>query len=167
MTLQNKNRREFLKASSAAVAATAVSWSASSYAAIVGANDRVRVGVVGCGDRMKQALIPAFSQHAKEMNFQFVAVSDIWNRRREEGAAYIQKVSGDTVTPVRNNDELYARKDVDAVLIATREFVLAGVSFGIAFIVSLVLMATPSRPPHKKCRSPVLALRSARMTSGP
>jgi len=122
MTLQTKNRREFLKTSSAAVAATAVSWSASSYAAIVGANDRVRVGVVGCGDRMKQALIPAFSQHAKEMNFQFVAVSDIWNRRREEGAAYIQKVSGDTVTPVRNNDELYARKDVDAVLIATADF---------------------------------------------
>ncbi len=122
MTLQNKNRREFLKASGAAAAATALSWSASSYAAIVGANDRVRVGVVGCGDRMKQALIPAFSQHAKEMNFQFVAVSDIWSMRREEGAAYIQKVSGDTVTPVRNNDELYARKDVDAVLIATADF---------------------------------------------
>ncbi|HZL27248.1 MAG TPA: Gfo/Idh/MocA family oxidoreductase [Acidobacteriaceae bacterium] len=122
MTLPNHNRREFLKASSAAAAATAVSWSASSYAAIVGANDRVKVGVVGCGDRMKQALIPAFSQHAKDMNFQFVAVSDIWNRRREEGAAYIQKVSGDTVTPVRNNDELYARKDVDAVLIATADF---------------------------------------------
>jgi predicted dehydrogenase len=122
MMLQNNNRREFLKASTAAVAATAVSWSASSYAAIVGANDRVRVGVVGCGDRMKQALIPAFSQHAKEMNFQFVAVSDIWSLRREEGAAYIQKVSGDTATPVRNNDELYARKDVDAVLIATADF---------------------------------------------
>jgi predicted dehydrogenase len=122
MTLHNNNRREFLKASTAAVAATAVSWSASSYAAIVGANDRVRVGVVGCGDRMKQALIPAFSQHAKELNFQFVAVSDIWSLRREEGAAYIQKVSGDTVTPVRNNDELYARKDVDAVLIATADF---------------------------------------------
>jgi predicted dehydrogenase len=122
MTLRNNNRREFLKASSAAAAATAISWSASSYAAIVGANDRVRVGVVGCGDRMKQALIPAFSQHAKEMNFQFVAVSDIWSMRREEGAAYIQKVSGDTVTPVRNNDELYARKDVDAVLIATADF---------------------------------------------
>ena len=122
MTLHINNRREFLKASSATVAATAVSWSASSYAAIVGANDRVNVGVLGCGDRMKQALIPAFSQHAKDMNFQFVAVSDIWNRRREEGAAYIQKVSGDTVTPVRNNDELYARKDVDAVLIATADF---------------------------------------------
>src|SRR6202453_4602274 len=122
MTTQGNDRREFLKIGSAALAATAVSWNATSYASIVGANDRVKVGVIGCGDRMKGALIPAFSQHAKEMNFEFVAVSDIWNRRREEGAAYVQKVSGNTVDPVRNNDELYARRDVDAVLIATADF---------------------------------------------
>ncbi|WP_260736101.1 Gfo/Idh/MocA family oxidoreductase [Tunturiibacter lichenicola] len=122
MAGQDNNRRDFLKMSGAALATTAVSWTATSYASIIGANDRVKVGVIGCGDRMKGALIPAFAQNAKDMNFQFVAVSDIWNRRREEGAAYIQKVSGDTVTPVRNNDELYARKDVDAVLIATADF---------------------------------------------
>ena len=122
MATQNNDRREFLKMGGAALAATAVSWNATSYASIVGANDRVRVGVIGCGDRMKGALIPAFTQNKKDMNFEFVAVSDIWNRRREEGAAYIEKVSGDKVTPVRNNDELYARKDVDAVLIATADF---------------------------------------------
>jgi predicted dehydrogenase len=122
MAFQDNNRREFLKLGGSVLAATAVSWSAKSYAAIPGANDRVKVGVVGCGDRMKGALIPAFSQHAKEMNFEFVAVSDIWSRRREEGAAYIQKISGDTVTPVRNNEELYGRTDVDAVLIATADF---------------------------------------------
>ena len=116
------SRRDFVKMGGAALAATTVSWNASSYAAIVGANDRVRVGVVGCGDRMKGALIPAFLQHSKEMNFEFVAVSDIWNRRREEGAAYIQKLSGNPVAPVRNNDELYARKDIDAVLVATADF---------------------------------------------
>jgi predicted dehydrogenase len=122
MALQDNNRREFLKISGAALATTAVSWNATSYASIVGANDRVKVGVIGCGDRMKGALIPAFQQHAKEMNFEFVAVSDIWNRRREEGAAYIQEVSGNTIAAVRNNDELYARKDIDAVLIATADF---------------------------------------------
>src|ERR1700731_391227 len=122
MSSQGNDRREFLKLGSAALATTAVSWSAKSYAAVVGANDRVKVGVIGCGDRMKQALIPAFGQNAKGTNFEFVAVSDIWNRRREEGAAYIQKVTGSQVTPVRNNDELYARKDVDAVLIATADF---------------------------------------------
>jgi predicted dehydrogenase len=122
MTVQNSNRRDFLKVGSAAVAATAVSWNASSYAAILGSNDRVKVGVVGCGDRMKGALIPAFQQHAKELNFEIVAVSDIWNRRRDEGSAYIQKLSGNPIAAVRNNEELYARKDVDAVLIATADF---------------------------------------------
>ena len=122
METKDQNRRDFLKIGSAAVAATAVSWNARSYAAIVGANDRVKVGVVGCGDRMKGALIPAFLRHANEMNFEFVAVSDIWNRRREEGAARIQKLTGNPIAAVRNNDELYARKDVDAVLIATADF---------------------------------------------
>jgi len=51
MVLRDNNRRDFLKVSSAAVAATAVSWNAASYAAILAANDRVKVGVVGCGDR--------------------------------------------------------------------------------------------------------------------
>jgi predicted dehydrogenase len=120
--LKVTNRREFVKTGGAAFAATAVAWNASSYAAIVGSNDRVRVGVVGCGDRMKQALIPAFLQHNQETNFQFVAVSDIWNRRREEGTAYLEKLGGGKVDPVRNNDELYARKDVDAVLVATADF---------------------------------------------
>src|ERR1035441_9709518 len=122
MAVKETNRRDFVKGSSALLAATAVSWNASSYAAIVGANDRVKVGVIGCGDRMKSALIPAFLQHSKDMNFELVAVSDIWSRRREEGAAYIQKLSGGPVDAVRNNEELYARNDVDAVLVATADF---------------------------------------------
>src|SRR5580698_4292759 len=122
MTMHSNDRREFLKIGGAALATTAVSWNARSYASVVGANDRVRVGIVGYGDRMRQGDIPAFQAHAKEMNFEIVAVSDIWNRRREEGAAYLQKLNGGTVVPVRNNDELYARKDVDAVIIATADF---------------------------------------------
>ena len=120
MAFNENNRREFIKKGCAAVAA--VSWPAASYARVVGANDRVRVGVVGCGDRMKSSLIPAFLEHAQELNFEFAAVSDIWNRRRAEGADYIEKLSGKRPDPVRNNDELYARKDVDAVLIATADF---------------------------------------------
>ena len=122
MESKENSRREFLKAGSAVIAATAFSSSARSYAAIPGANDRVRVGIVGCGDRMKGGDLPAFQANAKDMNFQIVAVSDIWNRRREEGAAFIEKLCGNRPDPVRNNDELYARKDVDAVLIATADF---------------------------------------------
>jgi predicted dehydrogenase len=124
MATEDTNRRDFMKIGGAALAGAAVSWNAKSYARVAGANDRVGVGVVGCGDRMKGALIPAFHQNAKDMNFEFVAVSDIWSRRREEGAAYMQKVcgGGNSIAQVRNNDELYARKDIDAVLVATADF---------------------------------------------
>jgi predicted dehydrogenase len=126
MALNENNRRDFLKSGSAALAATTVagmtSWSAKSYAAIVGANDRVRVGIIGCGDRMKQGDLPAFQANAKDLNFQIVAVSDIWSRRREEGSAFVEKLCGNPVDQVRNNDELYSRKDIDAVIIATADF---------------------------------------------
>jgi predicted dehydrogenase len=123
VTLEGSNRRDFLKISGTAMAGNAIAWTAKSYARVIGANDRVGVGVVGCGDRMKQALIPAFHQNAKAMNFELVAVSDIWNRQREEGVTYIQKTCGcRSIAAVRNNDELYARRDIDAVLIATADF---------------------------------------------
>src|SRR6202453_3324842 len=123
MIIEDKNRRDFLKIGRAALAATVVPWSAASFAAIAGANDRVRVALIGAGDRAKGALVPAFLEHTKELNFEFVAVSDIWNRRRDEGAAFIHKqCGGGPIASVRNNDELYASKDIDAVIIATADF---------------------------------------------
>jgi predicted dehydrogenase len=118
---QETTRRDFVKIGGAALA-VAATQTARSYAKIVGANDRVRVGVVGCGDRMRGGDIPAFLTSAKEMNFQLVAVSDIWKMRREDGAAYIGKLTGDKIDPVVNNEALYARNDIDAVLIATADF---------------------------------------------
>ncbi|MGI4755532.1 MAG: Gfo/Idh/MocA family oxidoreductase [Janthinobacterium lividum] len=123
MTETKRNRRDFLKAAGLVTGAAAVvPWSAKSYAQIAGSNDRVRTAIVGCGDRMKQALVPAFLANCHETNFQFVAVSDIWNMRRDQGADMLTKKTGNRVDAVRNNDELYARKDVDAVLIATADF---------------------------------------------
>jgi predicted dehydrogenase len=121
MPIRDTSRREFVKFSSAALA-FAATQSARSYAKIVGANDRVRVGVVGCGDRMRGSLIPSFLVSASELNFELVAVSDIWNKRREDGAAYVQKLTGNPIAAVPNNEALYARNDVDAVLVATADF---------------------------------------------
>jgi predicted dehydrogenase len=119
----SNTRRDFIKKVSLSTAGLAVGFSASSYGKILGANDRVRVGIVGFSDRAKGALIPAFQGLAKEYNFEFVAVSDIWNRRREEGAAFLKEKSGNKkIVQCRNNDELYARKDVDAVIISTADF---------------------------------------------
>ena len=120
--MSHVSRRAFLKATGAGVAGSAVVSSASSYASILGANDRVRVGLVGFSDRTRDALIPAFLKDASALNFEIVAVSDIWSLRREEGAAYVEKRSGKRPVTTRNNEELYDRKDVDAVIVATADF---------------------------------------------
>jgi predicted dehydrogenase len=126
MSSSDTNRRDFVKLGGAALAVAATqttrSASAASYAKIPGANDRVRTGIIGCGDRMLSGDLPAFVANQKEMNFELVAVSDIWKLAREKGAATVEKVAGCKVDMVRNNDELYGRKDVDAVLIATADF---------------------------------------------
>ena len=97
-------------------------FTAKSYGRIIGANDRVRVGVVGFSDRFRQSLFPSFMDHARKMNFEMVSLSDLWNRRREEGVAYIREKAGWEVAPCRNNEELYARGDIDAVIISTADF---------------------------------------------
>ena len=60
--------------------------------------------------------------HAKELNFEFTAVSDIWNKRRDEGVAYLKEKTGIQIRSARNNDEIYERNDVDAVIISTADF---------------------------------------------
>ncbi|HXN22897.1 MAG TPA: Gfo/Idh/MocA family oxidoreductase [Candidatus Dormibacteraeota bacterium] len=122
MSTNETSRRTFLKVAGATVASTALRSTAASYSRIMAANDRVRVGIVGFSDRLRSALVPAFLKHSNDLNFEFVAVSDIWNRRRDEAVAYVQKLTGKAIATARNNEELYARKDVDAVLVATADF---------------------------------------------
>ena len=119
------DRRTFIQQGSLAVAGVAlgrVSLSAQSAGRVRGANDRIRVGVVGFSDRFRQSLLPAFKQHMKELNFEIVAVSDLWNRRRDEATALFKQELGVDVTPYRNNEELYEKSDVDAVFISTADF---------------------------------------------
>ncbi len=113
-------RREFVKQS--IMAGVATGFSAKSYAKIIGANDKVRVGCVGFSDRFRSSHIDPFKQFQKEMNFEMTALSDIWNRRRDEGKAQIDKALGSDVKVFRNNEELYDSKSVDAVYISTADF---------------------------------------------
>jgi predicted dehydrogenase len=122
MSSQGSSRRDFLKLSSAGVAGAALSVSASSYARILGANDRVGVAIVGFSDRTRSSLIPSFVKVAGDLNFELIALSDIWNRRREEGAAYIAKLTNKQVALARNNEELYENKEVQAVIVGTADF---------------------------------------------
>lgn len=113
-------RRDFIIKSVLATAATG--FSAKSYGKIIGANDRVRVGCVGFSDRHRSSHVGPFKAMQKEKNFEMVALSDLWNRRRDEGKAFLDKQLGSNVKVFRNNDELYDSKMVDAVFISTADF---------------------------------------------
>ncbi len=115
------SRRNFIK-KTALVSAGAAAFSAQSYARILGANDRVRVGVAGFSDRFRTSLLPAFGYHFKELNFDIVAVSDLWSIRRDQGTSQLQEKMGHAVQGLRNNDELFSAKNVDAVMISTPDF---------------------------------------------
>lgn len=119
-----QTRRTFIKTVAAGTAGAGLTMgtTAASYARILGANDRVRVGIVGYSDRARGSLIPAFMEHSKELNFDFVAVSDIWNKRREEGSAKLGELVGHPVKAMRNNEELYDSGETDAVIISTADF---------------------------------------------
>lgn len=114
------SRRKFVKSSIAALGA--IGFSVESYGRILGANDRVRVGVAGFSDRFRYSLFPAFSNHYKELNFDLVAVSDIWKKRREDGAAFLKDKLGHNIVAYLNNDEMFGSRTIDAVFISTPDF---------------------------------------------
>lgn len=119
------SRRDFLKQSAFGAAGLTIGglgMSTSSYANIMGANEKIRVGIVGFSDRAKYSLIPSFQAYAKNLGFEIVAVSDLWSRRREDAGKFFQDKYGQSVRLFRNNDELYDSKMCDAVIVATSDF---------------------------------------------
>ena len=67
-------RRDFAKiAGAAALAGPSLN--------VLGANDRVRVACVGYSDRFRGSLLPTFMAAQKELNFDLVAVADLWKKR--------------------------------------------------------------------------------------
>ena len=112
-------RRDFIRTS--ALGAAGLTFSAKSYSRILGANDRIRVGIVGYSDRFRSSLSPAFMALSKELNFEFTALSDLWSMRRDAAADFYRS-RGVSLRLARNNEELYSGNDTDAVIISTADF---------------------------------------------
>ena len=70
----SRSRREFIQVAGAGAVGLAMSTPAYSQSRVRGANDRVRVGIIGFSDRSRVDLIPSFMKHAAELNFEIVAV---------------------------------------------------------------------------------------------
>ena len=103
------DRRNFL----ANTAKGAIAIAAMPSMRALGANDRIRIGLIGAGDRGQQDLEDALRQP----NIELVAVADTYSRRRDQVKAKVPGI--DTYDdPMR----LLERKDIDAVINATPLF---------------------------------------------
>src|SRR5260370_34858384 len=123
------SRRVFLNRASAAAAvlgsATAIAAkgqktirpgvSARSASRVVGANDRVHLGMIGLGGMGTVHLQALMKANDEEEDIQVVAVSDIYTRRKQRARDIAKLTDKDVHHDYR---ELLARNDVDAVLIA-------------------------------------------------
>jgi predicted dehydrogenase len=103
------NRREFLGGLLGSAAATAVSGLATPRR-ILGANDRIRFGLIGGGDRGQEI----FRAAIKCPNVEAVGVADVYTRRLDEVKAIVPQIK-----TYRDFRQLLDDKTVDAVLIAT------------------------------------------------
>ncbi|HEV8367287.1 MAG TPA: Gfo/Idh/MocA family oxidoreductase [Pyrinomonadaceae bacterium] len=106
MIRNNLKRRDFLKhaATSAAVAAVLPA------SRVLGANDRVRLGIIGFGARGREDVRDALNVS----NVEFVAAADVFSRRLEEA-----KVLAPGVKTFTDHRRLLDLKDLDAVIVAS------------------------------------------------
>src|SRR3954469_364628 len=110
MLNQTISRRSFVKTS--ALATGAVACAALTQSRAVGANDRIRIGVIGVGG-MGTGHVGSLVKKAEAENIQVVAVSDVYQRRINRAKNICE---GEGYMDYRR---LLERKDIDAVLIAT------------------------------------------------
>lgn len=110
------DRRTFVK--QAAGTMLVAGMDARSYARILGANDRIRLGQLGCGGRSHGHVHMAQLASA-EVPVETVAVCDIWSLARERRAAQVKRAFNLDPQIYKYSEEMLARKDIDGVMIAT------------------------------------------------
>ncbi len=111
------DRRDFLKTASTVTAGLGVARSLSARPAksagrILGANDRINIGVIGVGGRGAY-VAREFSKASEKENTQILAVCDVYEKRKKR-AAEVHKADG-----YLDYREVVNRNDIDGVLVAT------------------------------------------------
>src|SRR5262245_51585623 len=82
--MSKTTRRDFIRTTSAAAAGAGLTnLNILRPERVMGSNGRVRVAIVGAGDRMMNSLVPSFFHLAEDLNFELVVVCDIWKHHRE------------------------------------------------------------------------------------
>ena len=113
-------RRNVLKLAGSALAAGAVpAVSAATLRRSVGANDRIRIGIIGCGDRGRNAHMKGIYKHLQATNFEIVALADPWRVAREQANGLVREWFGRDAQTCVSYRQLLELKEIDAVMIAS------------------------------------------------
>ncbi|HPA16989.1 MAG TPA: Gfo/Idh/MocA family oxidoreductase [Verrucomicrobiae bacterium] len=114
-------RRNFIRTAAGASAALAArpAVTAENRRRSIGANDRIRIGQIGCGDRGINVHMKSVQKHGDAMNVEFVAICDPWRLAREKASAQVKEWYGHDPQAFVSYRDLLAKADVDAVMIAT------------------------------------------------
>lgn len=116
------NRRTFVKqAGGALLAASSAGMTARSYTRVLGANDRIRLGQLGCGQRSR-GHVHMVSMASKKTPVETVAVCDLWSLARERRAAQVKQLFNLEPQMHQYPEQMLERKDIDGVMIATADF---------------------------------------------
>lgn len=113
------DRRGFVQHS--VTGATAWALSASVPRRVLGANDRLRIGVVGCGGRGNY-LMGQILRDAATQDVEIAALCDVWRVNLERTAASLGEHQVTKPQLFRRYGDLLAMSDLDAVVIATPDF---------------------------------------------
>lgn len=100
-------------------AQTAIAMSALSYSRILGANDRMQIGQIGCGYRGAGLRRMLKRSAQADPNFDLRSVCELWSVNRERAADHAQELFGRRPKTCKYSEEMLADPDLDAVMIAT------------------------------------------------
>ena len=103
--MTDSTRREFIKATAVGAAALLASPSR-----VLGANDRVRVGMIGVGARGQDLL----KQLLEVPNAELVAIADVYSRRHDEARHLAPRIQ-----TLNDHRRLLEMKDLDGIIVAS------------------------------------------------
>jgi len=104
------NRRDFFKRAAVSTAGVSLAMSGASTGSVMGANDRIRLGLIGCGhqgvDNMK---------HFMKQGVEVAAVCDVYEPNLQKGL----EAAGGKAKAVKDFRQVLDEKEIDAVIVAT------------------------------------------------
>lgn len=110
------NRRDFIKRAGAATATAGIALAGIGPTGnVLGANDRIRVGVIGTGRQGTDD----FSDFARQPDVQVAALCDVYQPNLDKAQQALQKITNAAAETYKDFRRILDRQDIDVVIVGT------------------------------------------------